>query len=166
MANFARYLLLFFVPFLLVVEEVLPQTSSNRDRSTPKVVISNRDCGLKTNQLDNLVQNWESTTLVIIVSHARRDEKSKFGSRRLYNAKTYFTMEGLKNRRSTDLVLTAHGETAADDGYLDFYIQGELELRILFRKNDDLRLGDCAPDSADGTCPTTFDKMFYPCKRQ
>jgi hypothetical protein len=129
------------------------------------------DCTVKFDSIRAfmLTASAKKDALIIIMSHLGKEESARLGKRRLYNAKTYLTSIAfdLKYRRDSESILIAEGEREAQGaGFLDFYIEGEIELRIFFEKNEDLLLGSCVLNqSYEKFCKTDFEKLFYPCKK-
>ncbi len=158
------YILVVIVLFCL--RTTIAQEQDNQFSLKPKVEVKNSSCELNTKELDVLSQYSKKSKLIIIISHLGEIENSAFGKRRLHNAKTFFT-KGVNSSftRSLESLLTAEGEKVSDKGYLDFYVEGELELRIVFGKNKDLSVSPCAFNFPDEKpCETDYEKLLYPCK--
>lgn len=110
----------------------------------------------------------DSNKTMIIVSYLGKGESLKFKGRRLHNARAFVTQPQYAGR-DKNLVVTAEGARSAGKGYLDFFIGGILEYRILFPKNADFVLSGCHHDSVADYCSTAYENLFYPClgrKRQ
>lgn len=140
-------------------------SQNNLEKSIePKVKIDFTSCEENDSALSILDQYTAQAELITIISHLGIDEKKKFGQRRLYNAKTFLTKGFDKFNRLPESVLIAEGEIKDEKGYLDFYVKGEVELRIFFRKNTDLIVPPCVKSIEEKSCETDFEKLFYPCK--
>lgn len=154
-------LILIFLGGLLTASA---QTTGESSQSQPKVVVEKYACGLRYNSLGSLIQYSKKDDVIIIISHIGKGEADKFGKRRLSNAKTFLTQETVYYKKPPEFVVTAEGEKVGGEGYLDFYVHGEFEVRIFIEKNKDLYLGDCGAEPDQKPCQTAYEKLFYPCK--
>jgi len=154
---------------LVLLINIVTVVAQKQDREffiKPKNEVENSKCELSIKELSLLSQNTKPDSLMIIISHSGKDEKIIFGKRRLYNAKALFTKAESKNIRPSESVMVAEGERISNQGYLDFYVQGALELRITFKKNRDLYIRPCSLNFPDEKyCSTELEKLFYPCKK-
>lgn len=130
---------------------------------TPKVTATN--CEGNTLHLDVLSQYTARSDLIIIISHLGLTEKKVFGKRRLHNAETFFNKgAGDKFIRPLDFIATAEGKRVNGKGYLDFFVKGELALRIFVAKDRDLAVHYCVKEPEEKRCSEDFEKLIYPCK--
>jgi hypothetical protein len=131
----------------------------------PKTEVKKPSCEFNTLELSTLSQHSDLSNLIIIVSHLGVSEKNKFAIRRLANARLFLTLPNQESRRDISSIILSEGEKVIGLGYLDFYVKGELELRIYISKNKDLFLSDCILNYPDEkACSTDYSKQFYPCK--
>lgn len=159
------YILVLIVFFCVRI--TIAQEQDNQFPLKPKTEVKNSSCELNTAELDVLSQYTKKNESIIIISHLGKNEKSIFGKRRLHNAETFFT-KGVNSSftRPLESLLIAEGEKVSSKGYLDFYVRGELELRIFFGKNKDLSVSPCAFNFPDEKpCSTDYEKLLYPCKK-
>lgn len=114
---------------------------------------------------DSFVQGTPIDKNIIIISYKGEEEtKADITERRLYNAKLYFT-EFYKNTRFSrpeNKIITAVGVDITEEGKIEFYVDGELQLTFLFKKNRDFILPPCYTESEE-MCKDKLKKMFYPC---
>jgi hypothetical protein len=152
-------LLLAFLSCNLYAQEIITQPRK------PRIEVKKPSCEFNSLELNSLSQNTATSDLLIIVSHLGVSEKVKFGGRRLANAKTFLNLNNQELKRESDSIILTQGERVQGLGYLDFYVKGELELRIYVNKNKDLFLSDCVLNYPDEKpCTTKYSKLFYPCK--
>jgi hypothetical protein len=132
----------------------------------PKIQIEETICDTRQRAVGGLNDYFSRNELIIIVSHIGTNEKKSFGKRRLHNARVFYDKAFLKEyTRPAESILIAEGEKVKGKGYLDFYIAGKLELRIFFRKNADLWIGQCVIDPGyEKPCSSDLSKSLYPCK--
>lgn len=132
----------------------------------PKNKVENSNCEIKLRDLDVLIQHTKPESSILIISQIGKNERIGFGKRRLYNAKAFFTKVESRYSRPPESVVIAEAERVDGEGHLDFYIQGELNLRINFKKNRDLYIRPCSLNFPDEKyCSTKLEKLFYPCKK-
>jgi hypothetical protein len=123
-------------------------------------------CERNSQQLDILMQNYSKDDLIIIISHTgEKENKNNIGMRRLHNAKTYLIESSGIFKRMPDSIITGVGERVSGKGFLDFYVKGELALRIHQGLNTDLYFPPCVILPPDKACSTSYEKLFYPCKQ-
>ncbi|MBK8147773.1 MAG: hypothetical protein IPK58_06030 [Acidobacteria bacterium] len=84
--------------------------------------------------------------------------------RRMFNAQTFLVSFSIKSRLK-ERIITASGERDPQKGFLDFYVRGQLELRVYFPKNKDLFVQPCFEGFETKPCSGEFGRLFYPCKR-
>ena len=124
-----------------------------------------RSCGFISGIYDNFVQGTPIEKNVIIVSYKGKNEsKANIAERRLHNAKIYFTEYYKKTRfsRPENTIITTLGVGESREGKLDFYVDGNLRLTLLFLDNIDFHLSPCYLDLKD-YCEDEMKKLFYPC---
>ncbi|HEX8368003.1 MAG TPA: hypothetical protein VF604_05635 [Pyrinomonadaceae bacterium] len=139
--------------------------SGEKDRLKPKKIIETPTCESNMTELGFLNQYSKGNEFVLIISHTGQNEKKYFGERRLYNAKIFLTKGFVSINRTPESIIIAQGERVSQKGYLDFFVDGILELRIFFDKNQDFFLGTCVLDYPyEKPCSSAYDKLFYPCK--
>ena len=133
----------------------------------PKDEVKKPSCELNSMFLTILSQQTDSNDLLIIVSHLGKTERAIYGQRRLANAKTFFVSTDLSKlfRRSTNSIILAVGERVEGNGFVDFYVKGELMVRLNTPKNKDLFLIDCVlTGEFEKPCSSKLSRSFYPCK--
>lgn len=118
-------------------------------------------CEFNIPELEKIAAKIGSDKYLIIVSHLEKTERKSISSRRLYNAKKFFMT--VPYNRSTDSILTAEGEPDTGYGYLDFFVEGRLELRIHVNKNAELVVTSCIVDPPNSRCSNPNESNFYPC---
>jgi hypothetical protein len=145
---------------------VAAQQSMAQNSLKPKSEIRKTNCEENNLVLINLDQSNDRNDLIIIISHSAKNEKKVMGARRLHNAVTFLTKSFEREyNRTANSIITAKGATTDDKAYLDFFVKGQLELRIFFDRNRDLRLPPCVfLFPKEKPCSTDFEKMYYPCK--
>jgi hypothetical protein len=143
---------------------VFSQTSSKHFDIVPKSVVYQNECGSRIQEMIGLLRSAKPDRPLIVISHLAKNESTGLGARRLHNAKTYLTSKYFDQRLNTNLIITAEGERTGQIGYVDFFSDGDLVLRILVENGKDLYLGDCGAEEAN-FCRADFDKQFFPCKR-
>ncbi len=121
---------------------------------------------MNTALLANLIQNTAKDDFIIVISHLGELEKQNLMQRRLNNINVFFSKGSTDStyNRSHDSFLIAEGKRVKNKGILDFYIKGELELRIVFDKNQDLYTTPCVFTPEEKPCSTVYEKLLYPCK--
>lgn len=127
--------------------------------------IRTANCEFAAIAIDGFAYNTDASKTIIIISYkGKKESKKEIATRRLYNAKTYFTeyYKGTPMLRSPDKVITAIGDAETEEGRLDFYVDGKLNLRMLFLNNKDLHLSPCYIESGD-YCKDEIKKLFFPC---
>jgi hypothetical protein len=132
----------------------------------PKTQSLPASCEIVLRDLDILIQRINSNDLLIIISHeGKMENKWNLAKRRLHNAKTYYTDGITIFKRLPESIITAEGDKTDGKGYLDFFVKGQLELRIYLHKNRDLAISTCVLLPEEKPCSTSFEKLVYPCKR-
>jgi hypothetical protein len=139
-----------------------PQTDSKT-----KVIeaIKTANCEFAAMTVDGFAYNTDADKIIIIISYkGKKESKKDIASRRLYNAKTYFTeyYKGTSMLRSPEKVITAIGTDETEEGKLNFYVDGKLILTMFFLNNTDLNLSPCHTESKD-YCKDEIKKLFFPC---
>jgi hypothetical protein len=147
------------------------QLTPGQDRNSPfplKPVeqIKPPYCEYNLRKLYDLADKIGANDILIIVSHLGKAEKAAFGPRRLYNAKTYLTTtDTLPRVRPADSVITVQGDAVDGNGFLDFYVKGQLELRVYINKNADFSVTSCIVDPpGSNLCTSSYERPYYPCK--
>ncbi|HEX9961723.1 MAG TPA: hypothetical protein VGB00_12360 [Pyrinomonadaceae bacterium] len=160
-----KILILIFI-FVFSFSAVSAQEQNQTFPLIPKYQIEEPSCDTSQNAVGGLKNYFSRNELIIIISHTGTNEKESFGKRRLHNAKMFYDKAFLKEyTRPPESILIAEGEKVKGRGYLDFYIAGKLELRIVFRKNADLWIGKCVIDPGyEKPCKDDLSKWLYPCK--
>lgn len=141
---------------------ILAQTQDEQFSLKPKIEINPPYCEFNILELEGLAREIKSNEFLIIISHLGVGERKEMGFRRLYNAKYFFIHS--PNNRPVSSILTAEGESVNGKGYIDFYVKGELELRIYIKKNAELIVTSCISDPPDKRCSPAREKQFYPCR--
>ena len=160
-------LLMLIVIALVCSHKITAQEKVEHLFGKPLREVKTPSCERISQQLDILVQGINRNDLIIIISHlGKKENKSKLGLRRLHNAKTYFTDALDFFKRTPDSIVIAEGEPVIGKGHLDFYVKGELALRIYLNLNADLSVPPCVILPPDKPCSTPFEKLFYPCKEK
>ena len=139
------------------------QSESTRPYYEPEFTLEKAVCWMNVEQLLMIDQQTTKDKLIIIISHLGKSDNPDFGKRRLHNAKMFFTKYELGKKRSDKYIVTAEGEKADNEGYLDFFVDGKLKFRIFFRRNGDFLLWDCYPNDSKEFCSAEYDKNLYPC---
>ena len=141
-------------------------SQEQRDELDPKFVLRKSTCFTNSNTLQSIEMEYEANDLIILVSHLGKSEKKKMADRRLYNARTFLITNSFKQRTAERIIVTK-GEESTDEGYLDFFVKGHLEMRIYFpKKNRELWVAPCVQDPNEKPCAGTYDRLYYPCKKK
>lgn len=131
----------------------------------PVVSVTKSTCFTNSQELERLYWDSQTAESIIILSHVASTEKKRFGVRRLHNASTFLRMDRDKsNIRSKIPVIAAEGSKVVGTGYVDFFVNGRLQLRIFLRKNSDLVVSPCVAEPEDKPCSGINERLFYPCK--
>lgn len=93
----------------------------------------------------------ENSFLFILVSQGNRENSDELLQRRIHNIRQYFRDRG--SRLSSKRIIIATGQSLSGKGQLEYYINGELYLRLLYPKNGYICHSCCGPD-----------KNYYPDK--
>jgi len=110
--------------------------AQDKNHTAPKVELTVTACENNAFALSGLTGlDPRDENNLIIISHAGTKEKSKYGARRLHNAKLFFSS---RLNIDPDLLITGEGFQIAGRGYLDFFLQGVLALRLYFPADRDL----------------------------
>ncbi|MBK7708581.1 MAG: hypothetical protein IPJ30_23180 [Acidobacteria bacterium] len=152
----------FVLIFLIRVDISSGQESV--DQLEPKYLIKKSECPINSIFLQSLDAETKREDLIIIVSHLGKSEKARLGQRRLFNARTFLVFISTKSR-SMSRIIAAQGERVPGKGFLDFYVKGELELRIFFLKNRELFVQPCFEGVDTKPCSGEDGRRFYPCRR-
>jgi hypothetical protein len=160
-----RILIICFV-FFIFCQLTPGQKGDNPFPLKPVLQIKPPYCEFNVRRMQDLSDVVGSKNLLIVVSHLGKGEKAALGVRRLYNAKTYFTkIDVSPETRSADSVITAQGDAVDGDGFLDFYVKGQLELRVYINKNADFIVTSCIVDPpGSNLCTSSYERLYYPCK--
>lgn len=139
----------------------------SQDNTKPVIVKSNESisCEFTSFEFDSFAQNTRSDKTIIIISYkGAKETRNEIELRRLHNAKLYFT-EYYKRTpwfRSSEKIITGVATEKTNEGKLDFYVDGKVELSIVFKNNWDLNLSPCYVEAGDN-CKDEIKKLFYPC---
>jgi len=137
------------------------QNTDDRFHAKPDREIKQPYCEFNVPELERIAAKIESNKYLIIVSHPERTERKSISSRRLYNAREFFKSSPYD--RPTDSILIAEGEPITGYGYVDFFVEGKLELRIHVNKNAELVVTACVIDPPNSRCSNSHELLFYPC---
>jgi hypothetical protein len=80
----------------------------------------------------------------VVVSQGIGENSDKLLQRRLYNVHQYFRDRG--KRLSREKIIVSVGESVSGNGRLEYYINGQLYLRLLYPKNGYICHSCCGPD--------------------
>ncbi|MGB7208039.1 MAG: hypothetical protein WBD27_05205 [Pyrinomonadaceae bacterium] len=147
---------------------VTAQTTSPQTSFEPKFVVETARCEENRLQLSILNQYSDKDAMIFVISHTGKGEKKDIGQRRLDNTLTFLT-RGFKEEynRTIQSIVIAEASNSVAIGYLDFFVQDRLKLRIKFKRNYDLQVGTCVWNVPyERPCASDFEKLFYPCKRR
>lgn len=128
----------------------------------PKSVVYPKECGYRQREMVVLLRAAKPNRPLVIVSHLGKLDRAAIGPRRIFNAVTYLTSPQFEERWNPKFVIAAEGQKSTDLGYVDFFLDGELALRIVLENNADLALGECG--GGENPCDNSFEKQFFPCK--
>jgi hypothetical protein len=159
------YLNIVFVLFwgCLVVHS---QVENRKKPWLPKKEAATISCEDNLALLDTLIQSIHTDKMLLIVSHlGKRENRADLSRRRLYNIKTYYTKGFDQTEREAESIVIADGEKVTGKGYLDFYVEGQIILRLYLNYNRDLTFGPCTLLPEEKRCSTAYEKMFYPCRK-
>lgn len=134
------------------------------DELKPKIEYQESTCYLNSTSLQGLDALYEAKDLIIIVSHSGKSEKKEMADRRLYNARTFLVKISTKKRAQERIIITK-GEESAGEGYLDFFVKGDLYYRIYFPKNREFLVQPCVQNSEMKPCSEEDANLYYPCKK-
>ena len=153
--------------FLFSLHTTVEAQTRNNSKLRPKSLIEVASCNENVSHLSILNQYTDNEDLIIVIAHANISEKNQINGRRMHNAITFLTKGFEKGfNRSIDSIVAAEGQKTSGFGYLDFYVKGELELRILLNKNQDLILSPCVLQFPDKKCSSDIEKSYFPCRGQ
>lgn len=150
--------------WIIFVSAIYSQVPSQPQEITPKSVVFPNECGFRLREMVVLLRDAKPNRPLVIVSHLGGKETKTLGEERLFNAKTYLTSSFFTDRWNGDFIVLAEGNRVTGNGYIDFFLDGELALRILLEANADLYLGDCGAGTGDKPCANPFDAQFFPCR--
>lgn len=112
--------------------------------SEPKNIVTRPTCFAITSSLTDFSYQARSGETVFVISNTGRKERRIQGKRRLQTAKSFFSKGlPLNTRLDSNSIIIAESPDRGKDGRLDFWVGGSLELRIVFRKNQDLWVSPC-----------------------
>lgn len=140
------------------------QGKPNLTQLVPRTEVQRNACGFRLHEFQSMLQFGNTSRPVIVIAHLNNDEKSDYAKRRLHNAKAYLSNSAFPRRWADEFVVTAEGHRVSGNGYLDFFLDGELTVRMFTGLGQDLYLGDCGAGTGDKQCSTEFEKQFYPCR--
>lgn len=150
---------------LTIVIPCVGRMNAQGEDLIPVVTVTKSTCFTNSLELERIYWNPEIPESIIIVSHLGTTEKKKFGARRLHIASTFLSLDRNKSdARSKLSVVAAEGSKATGMGYVDFFVNGRLELRIVLSRNSDLLVSPCVTEPEDIPCGSFQEKLFYPCK--
>jgi hypothetical protein len=122
----------------------------------PEARVNN--CEANDHYLDTAHQLAGDNSIIIAVAHLGNGERNpELNRRRLHNVRAYLTSFAWKRR--PDTVITAEGEKVNGNGRVDIYVRGGLWAALAVKRNGDLLVGLCEPDSMRGREETN---TFYP----
>lgn len=101
----------------------------------------------------------ENSVLFVVVSQGTSENSDKLLQQRLYNVRQYFRDRG--NRLSREKIIIVIGQAVSENGRLEYYINGQLVLRLLYPKDGFICHRCCGPD--EDYYP---DKEFYKKKQK
>lgn len=133
------------------------------DALSPRFIVTKAECSRNSHLLQSIDSTTESDDLIIIVSHLGKSEKNKMADRRLHNARTFLSRFTIMER-SPERIIISKGEESSGEGFLNFFVKGQLELRINFPKNRDLLVQPCVQDREKKPCSDEDARLYYPCK--
>ena len=153
------------VIFLLVIIVCTVSVFSQKtlDKLSPRLLVPKAECSLNSSFLQSVESTTEPDDLILIISHLGKSEKDKVADRRLYNARTFISRFATK-ARSPERIIISKGEKSTADGYLDFFVNGQLEMRVIFPKNRDLLVQPCVQDPEKTPCSDEDSLFYYPCR--
>lgn len=86
----------------------------------------------------------ENSVLFVVVSQGTGENSDELIQRRLYNIHQYFRDRG--NRLSREKIIIVVGQSVSGNGRIEYYINGQLYLRLLYPKNGYICHSCCGPD--------------------
>jgi hypothetical protein len=138
------------------------QTAPQHTGIVPQSIVYPNECGYRNREMITLLRRAKPKRALIVISHLGVGERRNTGERRLFNATTFLTNAVFDERWDSRFIVTAEGARVADGGYVDFFLDAELTLRIQLEKDADLYLGDCG--AGVRLCDSPLDKQLHPCK--
>lgn len=112
--------------------------------------------------MEDVLEEIGGTKYLIVISHLAQGESPAMSKRRLYNAKYFFLTA--PNSRPPDSILTAEGEKVSGKAYIDFFVGGDLSLRVFLNKDADFIVTACIADPPNSRCQSPKERIFYPCR--
>lgn len=114
----------------------------------PRVIEAMSTCERAAASFDVFAYHTAADKNIIIISYlGKNDSRKNIAATRLLKSKIYLTdKKGPGYFRSQEKIITAIGIDKSENGKLDFYIDGKLEMTMFFRKNTDFRLLPCYED--------------------
>lgn len=104
------------------------------------------NCEMNDHYLDTAHHLAGDDSTIVAIAHLGTGERNpELNRRRLHNVRAYLTSFGWK--RQPDTVVTATGERVEGYGRVDIYVRGGHWASLAVRRNGDLIVGLCEPDS-------------------
>ena len=147
---------------ILTIGGMYAQKPKETNSMTPKTLVYPTECGFRLREMVELVRKSDGDRALIVISHLGTGERDISHQRRLFNARSYLSSPFFDRPWKRGLIVLGRGESVVGLGYLDFFVDGELALRIQLERNADLYLGDCG--GGEGACSNPFEEQFYPCQ--
>jgi len=158
-----KFVIFFLLTFVCGSPLFCQEKQAPLDELEPRFISREPTCHMNSDLLYEVGMSSQPKDLIIIISHLGRTENKKFADRRLHNARTYLIKQTGKGN-APERVIISKGEESADQGYLDFFVKGRLELRLYIPNNKDFWVQPCVQDPDKKPC-SEFDAMlYYPCK--
>lgn len=97
------------------------------------------------------------TSIIAIARLGDGERNRRINQRRLHNIRVYLTEFGWQRDPAT--VITAEGERTKGYGRVELYVRGVLFESLAVKRNQDLLVGSCEPDSIR---PVRAERNLYP----
>lgn len=137
------------------VRAVQDRSASGRVQ-LPEPILGN--CEDNIGYLSNAHQMAGSDSTVIAIARLGNGERSReLNRRRLHNVRIYLTE--FDWRRAPETIVTAQGDPVKGHGRVELYVKGELFAILAVKRNQDLLVGSCEPDSIR---PVAAERNLYP----
>jgi hypothetical protein len=132
------------------------QSAPPNSRQLPQPILGN--CETNISFLSNAHHLAGSEGTIIAIARLGDLERSReLNRRRLHNVRVYLTE--FDWHRSPDTVITAEGSRVSGYGRVELYVRGVLFAVLAVRRNQDLLVGSCEPDSIR---PIKAEENLYP----